>query len=217
MSNNPYAPPFSDLPDILPIFPLTGVLLLPFGELPLNIFEPRYLEMINRALAGNRMIGMVQTKDKTPQIPIIYETGCAGKITEFHETSDGRYIITLTGISRFIIKKELSTTTPYRQIIPNWSSFENDMVAADCLDIDRERLTQMLQSYFAKQQLNCDWTKINEASDGRLITCLSMICPFTPQEKQALLEAKCCKTRADIFMTMLEMGMHSDKDQTANH
>ena len=217
MNQNAYAPPFNDLPDVLPIFPLTGVLLLPFGELPLNIFEPRYLEMVDHALAGNRMIGMVQSKDKTPEIPIVYETGCMGKITEFHETSDGRYLITLTGINRFAIKQELSTATPYCQITPDYSPFEKDAIAADCLNLNRERLTEMLGTYFSKQQLSCDWTKINDASDGRLITCLSMICPFTPQEKQALLEAECCKTRADVFMTMLEMALHSNKDQGANH
>ena len=217
MNQNSYAPNFNDLPEILPIFPLTGVLLLPFGELPLNIFEPRYLEMVDRALAGNRMIGMVQAQDKTTKYPTVYSIGCAGKITEFKETPDGHYLITLTGINRFAIQEELSVTTPYRQINPDWSNFKKDGTAADCLNVNRDRLTEMLGSYFSKQQLSCDWNKIHEASDGRLITCLSMICPFTPQEKQALLEAECCKTRAQVFMTMLEMAMHSNKGQGANH
>ena len=214
---NPYAPEFEDLPEAIPVFPLAGVLLLPFGELPLNIFEPRYLKMIDDALAGDRMIGMIQPQDKTNEKPPLYTIGCAGKITEFQETTDGRYLINLTGINRFQVREELSVTTPYRQIRPDWLGFKNDIGATDCLDIDRDHLTKMLSSYFSKQQLSCDWAKINEASDGRLITCLSMICPFTPQEKQALLEAECCKTRAKIFMTMLEMAMHTGTAQSASY
>jgi uncharacterized protein len=208
MDRNPYAPTFDKLPETLAIFPLPGVLLLPTGHLPLNIFEPRYLKMIEDAMAGSRMIGMVQPKSTHELKPHIYETGCAGKITEFEETKDGRYLITLTGICRFKTAQELDAATPYRQIKPDWRPFEKDIDVTGCLNIDRKKLHDLLQTYFADQGLNCDWGIIEQATDGKLITCLSMICPFDAKEKQALLEAPCCKTRADTFMTMLEMAVH---------
>lgn len=207
MERNPYAPEFSELPGTLPIFPLSGVLLLPTGNLPLNVFEPRYLDMVNDAMAGNRMIGMVQPRSSSE----IYQVGCAGKITEFHETPDGRFLITLNGISRFRIAEELKATTRYRQVKTNWNGFEEDLLAVRHLDIDRAKLHMLLQPYFAGQELTCDWHKIQEASDRRLITCLSMICPFEAEEKQALLEAPCGKSRAQIFMTMLEIAVFDQK------
>src|SRR5262249_13788394 len=140
--------------------------------------------------------------------PLVYDTGCAGKITDFEETKDGRFLITLTGICRFKIANELDAATPYRQIKPDWAPFESDLDAIGRLNIDREKLHGLLQSYFADQGLNCDWGIIEQATDGKLITCLSMICPFDAKEKQALLEAPCCKTRAETFMTMLEMAVH---------
>lgn len=208
MDRNPFAPPFEKLPEALAIFPLPGVLLLPTGHLPLNIFEPRYLKMVESAMAGSRMIGMVQPKSDHELKPHVYETGCAGKITEFEETKDGRYLVTLTGICRFKIASELDAATPYRQVKPDWSSFEKDIDVEACLNIDRKKLHGLLQTYFADQGLDCDWKIIEDATDGKLITCLSMICPFDVKEKQALLEAPCCKTRADTFMTMLEMAVH---------
>ncbi len=204
MDSNPYAPPFDDLPDSLPVFPLAGVLLLPHGELPLNIFEPRYLKMVDDAMAGNRLIGMIQVRDDGD----IYKIGCAGKIIEFSQTRDGRYLIALSGISRFEVVQEIKTTTPYRQIQASWTHYKKDLDPVSCLGVNRDKLIQLLNLYFTAQDLSCDWDKIQEASDGRLITCLSMICPFDTKEKQALLEAPCCKTRAETFMTMLEMAVH---------
>lgn len=210
MSKNPYAPEYEDLPPDIPVFPLTGVLLLPGGNLPLNIFEKRYLDMVDSALLSNRLIGIIQPKepnyDGTVNNPELSKTGCAGKITDFSETADGRYLISLTGICRFQIAEELKTTTPYRQIKADWSNFKEDINAIGCIDLDREKLVGLLEQYFDKEGLSCDWSMIEQASDEKLITCLSMICPFEAQEKQALLEAHCCNERADLFMTMLDIA-----------
>lgn len=211
MKQNPYAPSFDDLPDVIPIFPLTGVLLLPHGELPLNLFEQRYLSMFDAALASNRLFGMIQRNEQGE----LYKIGCVGKIIRFTHTADGRYEIALSGISRFKVDEELSVMTPYRQIKARWDDFKDDMNPASCLDIDRNRLLKLLDIYFQAQQMGCDWSKIEDASDARLITCLSMICPFDPKEKQALLEAKCHKTRAEMFMAMLEMTVHNRESGNA--
>lgn len=208
METNPFAPDFDDLPEELPIFPLAGVLLLPRGSLPLNIFEPRYVAMVEDALRGNRLIGMIQTKTAEDGADDdIFTVGCAGKITEFSETVDGRYEIKLAGISRFKIAEELSKNSKgYRRVRTSWTDYEGDLKAKTCLDLDREKLKSLLQKYFHKQGMDCDWYAVDEADDGKLITCLSMVCPFTPCEKQALLEAGCCHDRGEKFMTMLEMA-----------
>lgn len=216
-SRNPFAPSFEKLPAALPVFPLPGVLLLPSGNLPLNIFEPRYLKMVEDVLASHRLIGMIQPREGAEKTPGLYDIGCAGKITEFSETSDGRYLITLTGICRFRIAGELNTATPYRQVQTDWSAFQKDIENVACLDIDRAKLLELLRCYFTDQGLDCDWDAIQDAPDGKLITCLSMICPFEPKEKQALLEAPCCKTRARTFMTMLEMATHDNKGCSGRH
>lgn len=195
------------LPERLPIFPLTGVLLLPHGRLPLNIFEPRYLAMVEEALATDRMIGMVQPKDGDA----VYQTGCAGKITEFSETDDGRYLITLTGISRFHIGEELEGDTPFRVVHPDWSAFQTDTETRKCLGVDREKLQALLTQYFDREGMSCDYDKFEDIDDGKLMTCLAMVCPFEANEKQALLEEICCVERANMFMTMLEMAIRSGK------
>lgn len=215
MEQNPYAPSFDSLPETLPVFPLPGVLLLPTGNLPLNIFEKRYLKMVEDALGGNRLIGMIQPKGDDGVL--LYEVGCAGKITEFRETGDGRYQITLTGISRFKIADELKAQTPYRQVRPDWQTYKNDLEPSPCLDLDRAKLNALLQSYFSAQEMKCDWQAVEKAPDARLVTCLAMVCPFEPKEKQALLEAPCCKTRAEAFMTMLEMAVKARKECNSCH
>ena len=192
---------FEDLPGEIPIFPLNGVLLLPRGQLPLNIFEPRYVAMVDAAMSSNRLIGMVQTKDDGS----LYKTGCAGRITSYNETPDGRYEIVLTGVCRFRFEKELSQESGFRRVQSDWTSFENDLHKMDCLDIDRGKLRKLLKNYFEKQGLTCSWDAVDQASDEKLMTTLAMICPFDGKEKQALLEAACCKERAKLFMTMLEM------------
>lgn len=192
---------FEDLPGEIPIFPLGGVLLLPRGQLPLNIFEPRYVAMVDSAMATHRLIGMVQTKDDGS----VYGIGCAGRITSYNETPDGRYEIVLTGICRFRFDKELSQENGFRRVKSNWAAFENDLQKMDCLNIDRARLRSLLKNYFEKQGLTCSWDAVDQASDEKLMTTLAMICPFDAKEKQALLEAPCCRERAKLFMTMLEM------------
>jgi hypothetical protein len=199
-------PDYDNLPDSLPIFPLTGVLLLPGGQLPLNIFEPRYLAMVDSALKSDRMIGMIQPQE--PYQDHLFSIGCAGRIISFEETPDGRYLITLEGVARFKVVKELDLHSGgFRQVKPGWGGFEQDLTPHNTLNIDRMRLTDLLKNYFEKEGMSCAWEKIHDTQDDKLMTCLSMVCPFDPKDKQALLEAPCCKTRADIFMTLLEIAV----------
>jgi Lon protease-like protein len=203
MTEAAFLTPDPDLPDEIPIFPLSGVLLLPRGSLPLNIFEPRYLAMVEDALKTNRLIGMIQPRAGDD----LFQTGCAGKIFSFTETDDNRYLITLKGVSRFRIAGELPPVKGgYRRVLADWSGFRKDIDPAGELNIDRRKLTDLLRSYFDMEGMNCDWDAIENASDDRLITCLAMICPLNAGEKQALLEAPCCKTRADLFIALLEMA-----------
>lgn len=210
MERNPFAPEFEKLPELLPLFPLTGAFLLPMGHLPLNVFEPRYMRMVEDALAGSRMIGIIQplTGAGGERAPRLHRTGCAGKIVEFSETADGRYLIKLAGLYRFNIETEIAAPAPYRVARADWRPFRDDGRAFRCLDLDRARLNALLRLYFSRQQMNCDWEAVDGAPDGRLITCLAMICPFEPGERQALLEAACCRTRAELFMRMLEIAAH---------
>lgn len=207
MGHNPFAPTYEDLPQAIPVFPLTGVLLLPTGNLPLNIFEQRYLDMVNDALAGSRLIGMIQPSGDGDKG--LRSTGCAGKITDFSESEDGRYLISLTGICRFKVQEEISATTAYRQVSPDWSDFRNDLKGDDGFDLDRPKLKEMLKSYFDMQDMDCEWEQIEKAPEKKLITCLSMICPFEPHEKQALLEAENSQARSDLFMKLLDFAVKS--------
>ena len=208
----------ADLPKTLPIFPLPGVLLLPRGRLPLNIFEPRYLAMTGDALGGDRLIGMVQPTDPNaslaaipsgPQTPV-YPIGCAGRITQWSETEDGRYLITLIGICRFVIASELPVTpSGYRRIATAYDRFADDLVAPGEGAIDRARLVPALKSFFARRQLKANWEAIEKASDDGLVTALAMVCPFEPSEKQALLESPDVVARARLLQALLEMGQHA--------
>ena len=211
MEQNPFAPEFEDLPEDLPIFPLASAFLLPTGQLPLNIFEPRYLQMVEDAMASNRMIGMIHPKEgqEDRKTPTLEKTGCAGKIIEFSETPDGRYLVTLAGIYRFNIAEEQDSTKLYRLVKPDWTPYETDAKAFSCLGLDRDNLKSLLKDYFQQHEMDCSWQAVDDAPDGKLITCLSMICPFEHQEKQALLEAPCCKSRAEMFMSMLEIAVRS--------
>ena len=194
------------LPEILPIFPLTGVLLLPRGQLPLNIFEPRYLAMTRDAMDGERLIGMVQPSD--PPIremnPTVYPLGCAGRITSFSETEDGRMLITLTGISRFRIKEELPLLSGYRRVVAGWADFAADRDPSEA-GFDRTRLVQGLRSFFSQRQVNADWEAIDKAPGEHLVTSIAMMCPFAPNEKQALLEARDLGERASLLTALIEM------------
>lgn len=201
-------PSITDMPEEISVFPISGALLLPAGLLPLNIFEPRYIAMIDDALRSDRVIGMIQPRKAGEDSSSLYATGCAGRIKSFSETDDGRYLITLSGLCRFRVDEELPQKNGYRRVRADWSGFEGDFNPADCLDLDRDMIRDMLRGYFEKEGLSCDWEAIDGASDGRLITCLSMICPFDPGEKQALLEAPCCRSRAEKFISLLRIAMH---------
>lgn len=192
---------FESLPGELPIFPLPNVLLLPRGQLPLNIFEARYVAMVDEAMRTSRLIGMVQPKEDGN----LYSVGCAGRISSYHETKDGRYEIVLNGICRFKIDDELAQRDGFRRATASWNDFKKDMEPMACLDIDRAKLKKLLKNYFAQQDLTCSWEAVDNAPDEKLVTSLAMICPFDAQEKQALLEAPCCKERAKLFMTLLEI------------
>jgi len=199
---------YTDLPKSLPLFPLTGAVLLPRGQLPLNIFEPRYLEMFDYALQGDRLIGMIQPSDPMAgdMGPPLYAVGCAGRITSFNESGDGRYLVALDGVARFRITQELELRRGYRRVIADWSAYEADL-GEDGGAIDRHRLIELLQAYFRQQQLSANWEAIGQTPDERLVTSLAMICPFAPAEKQMLLEAGCLSDRAKLMMSLLEIAI----------
>jgi Lon protease-like protein len=208
-----------DLPGILPVFPLGGVLLLPRGHLPLNVFENRYKAMVDDALRTHRMIGIIQPRMMgSDDSHALFHTGCAGRIIAFKETDDHRYEITLRGISRFNIARELPLTRPgYRTVEPNWTAFQSDLGPADTLNIDRDKLKTLLRSYFDMEGMECSWAAVDNATDDKLITCLSMVCPLDAREKQALLEAACCKSRAEMFMALLEMAVRDGLTPRTDH
>ena len=216
-----------DLPETLKVFPLRGVIVLPRSTLPLNIFEPRYLAMVNDALAGDRLIGVVQplpatgkNEDDSPQgkdVPL-HRTGGAGRITAFQETDDGRYLITLSGIARFNITSELKTDDPYRVCNADWSPFKKDLDHGHGEDaVDRNRLLSVLKEYLTVNDLSADWEGINNSSNELLINTLSMISPYGAEEKQALLEADNLQKRAEVLVALAEMdlaGADSDSGST---
>jgi len=198
-----------DLPDTLPVFPLNGVLLLPDGRLPLNIFEPRYLAMTDDALAGDRLIGMIQPSagQEHAEVPELYPTGCAGRITQFSETEDGRYLITLTGVARFDIGQEIDTTRGYRRVVPDWMPYKEDVSGTADPKIDRDHLLSILKAYFSTNGIKADWEAIERTDDARLVTTLAMICPFDASEKQALLLADAPDERARTMIALMEMAV----------
>ncbi len=199
---------FEDLPVTLPVFPLAGVLLLPRGKLPLNIFEPRYLAMTQDALGAGRLIGMIQPRrpDDPALVPELYTVGCAGRISQFAETDDGRYLITLSGVCRFELVDEVATIRGYRRAKVDWGRFRDDLAAPGPVELDREALVAGLRRYFEVQGIRADWDSIRSTSDERLVTTLSMICPFEPGEKQALLECPTLAERGDMLMALIDMA-----------
>ena len=196
------------LPVKLAIFPLTGVLLLPRGQLPLNVFEPRYLELVEAALAGNRLIGMIQPTEHEERtlLPALSAIGCAGRITGFRETDDSRYLLTLTGICRFRVANEIESGTPYRQVTADYAPFAGDLAEDNDEDFPRERLLAALNEYLSRRDLKADWRSVMNAPAETLVNALAMLCPFDPAEKQALLEAPGFHERASTLMALLEMG-----------
>ena len=204
----------ADLPQVIPVFPLPGAILLPRGQLPLNIFEPRYLNMIDDAMAGDRIIGMIQPQSRPQRLPGLSPIGCAGRITSFAETSDGRYLITLTGCARFRLGSEIPTQTPYRQIRADFAPFEADLSAppVDDVGLDREGLLDALRAYLETRGLDIDWDTAETAPPEALINSLSMALPFDPPEKQALLEAASLTDRSIVLTALLTIDAAGDGD-----
>lgn len=204
-----------DLPQAIPVFPLDGAILLPGGDLPLQIFEPRYLNMVDDAMAGDRIIGMIQTKPGGERArPNLAHVGCAGRITAYAETADGRYLITLTGVCRFELGEELAVRTPYRQVRADFARFAADLgeEAADALAPDRRRFASALKRYLNRRELDIDWETASQAPLGALVTSLAMGLPFDPAEKQALLEAQGLLDRFSALTTLLEIDALQDGD-----
>jgi Lon protease-like protein len=211
LTGSGFSTEFHNLPASLPVFPLDGVLLLPYGRLPLNIFEQRYLAMTDDALRSERLIGIIQPTSEVEgqqKVPSLYKTGCAGRITAFSETDDGRYLVTLLGICRFDVEHEVDSTRGYRRVVPNWEPFRSDVVKRDKFDIDKERLLVALRGYFEKKAIDADWEAINRMNNVQLITTLAMICPFNATEQQALLVAEKIEDRASTMISLLEMASH---------
>ena len=206
-----------DLPKIVPVFPLDGVLLLPRGGLPLNIFEPRYLNMVDDAMAGDRLIGMVQTRPGGDvERPDLAGVGCVGRITSFAETQDGRYLITLTGVCRFRLGPELPVQTPYRQARAQFAGFEADLTPGrDAAALDRPALLEALKAYLDHRGLAVDWRMAKEAPMDALVNSLAMALPFEHTEKQALLEAVSLEAREAALIALLRIDAAGSSDDDA--
>jgi uncharacterized protein len=213
--------PPSALPEILPIFPISGVLLLPRGRLPLNIFEDFSIAMIDEALGLGRIIGMIQPteeEDDDDKRPALYQVGCAGHITSFSETEDGRYLVNLSGACRFRVKKEAEPRRGYRRAHVDWEPFLTDLLPPDKEAFDRARLMEALRPYFKMNDIAADWSAIQNAGGEAIVAALSMICPFAPNEKQGLLEAPTLTARAELLTALLEMAvLASPDDELARH
>lgn len=202
----------ADLPKVIPVFPLPGALLLPRGQMPLNIFEPRYLQMVDDALRdGHRLIGMIQpdvTHSHSSERPTLFKIGCVGRITQLAESGDGRYILELTGVARFKVVEEQTVLTPYRQCRVDYSAFVDDFTARKGEeDVDRPALLKALTQFLKINQLKVDWDGIESAPNEALVNALAMMSPYGPAEKQALLEAPNLKTRAEILIAVTEMDL----------
>jgi uncharacterized protein len=208
----------ADLPEVIPVFPLPGALLLPRGQMPLNIFEPRYLEMIDDSLCGgHRLIGMIQPDGGRPgpeEKPNLYKVGCVGRITQLAETGDGRYLLQLTGIARFRVEEELKVSTAYRQCRVSFVPYADDFVARKGEDeVDRAALLKSLTDFLKANDLKADWEGIENAPNEALVNALAMMSPYGSAEKQAMLEAPDLKTRAEILVAVTEIELAKSNTQ----
>jgi len=207
----------ADLPEVLPVFPLPGALLLPRSRLPLHLFEPRYLAMLDDVLkTPGRLIGMIQPckMPASRECPQLHRIGCVGRVTQMSETEDGRYMITLTGISRFRLIEEVDGFTPYRRAQVSWEGFERDLGPADSdPGFDRAAFMQLLERYFEARALQTDWDSLKDADDELLINSLSMLLGFEPEDKQALLEAPSLGTRRETLVALLEYALRGGDDR----
>lgn len=203
----------TDLPGVLRVFPLTGALLFPRWTLPLNIFEPRYLNMIDDAMSDNRLIGMIQARGDSAVEPTLADIGCVGRITSYSETDDGRYMIVLTGIARFRVDEERQNSAPYREVRANWAEFELDLSPPDLTDLPRrETLIGALRQYVERNRMDADWSAVEDAPIETLVNALCAGCPFGATEKQALLEASTLKDRCDTLIALMEMDIPGTED-----
>jgi Lon protease-like protein len=205
----------ADLPGLIPVFPLDGALLLPGGQLPLQIFEPRYLNMVDDAMSGGRLIGMIQTREGGERMnPFLAEVGCAGRITSYAETGDGRYLITLSGICRFAVVQELTAVTPYRQVRADFDRFAADLDGEDQpIAFDRASFMAALKKYLDHKGLSVEWQAVNAAPAGALVNSLAQGLPLDPAEKQALLEAMTLEDRRKALCAMLAIDAAEDDDE----
>ena len=209
---------FHPRPDALPaefaVFPLPGALLLPRGKLPLNIFEPRYLAMTEDALAAGRMFAMIQPDEHAPEGetgPAVYKVGCLGRLSSFSETDDGRYLITLTGVARFTVVNELPMRRGYRRVVGDFTPYLADLdLSPQPIGMERDALITALRAYFGRRGIDPNWDAIRRMPDDALVVTLSMVCPFEPVEKQALLEAPTEAERAATLLALLQMGAVGD-------
>ncbi len=197
------------LPEVMAVFPLPGALLLPRSRLPLHLFEPRYLQMMDDILkTDHRLIGMVQPYEGPEGSDKLHSIGCAGRLTAFSETEDGRYMVTLSGMSRFRIEEEVEGFTPYRRCKVSWDGFGRDLGPTEKDEaFDREAFMALLERFFTDQGLKTDWESLSDAEDELLINSLSMLCPFEPEDKQALLEAPSLSTRRETLVTLIEFAL----------
>lgn len=220
MSRNAFHPTAKSLPQTLPIFPLPGALVLPDTHLPLNIFEPRYVNMTLDALKEHRLIGMIQPAEGEAAAgePPVYSVGAAGRITSFSETDDGRLLINLYGVARFRVRAQLPTVRGYRRVQVDWSEFLSDLDPAPDCRADRKPLQSLLKQYFELHGLKADWQTIEKTPLSMLVNTLTMVCPFPANEKQALLEAGTVDARAEMMSTLMEMALRgAGREDNAAH
>lgn len=206
----------ADLPLTIPLFPVSGAIVLPRGVLGLNVFEPRYLNMVDDALGGDRLIGMIQPApgEEDEETPGLSRVGTVGRITSFNETDDGRYLISLTGICRFLVDREVEAGTPYRQAVVSYDAFAADFAASPGADIDRLSLIQSLKRYAASNGFEVDWSTVDQTPVETIINLAAQLCPFDPAAKQALLEAHSLEERCDALVALVEWDAAADDDQS---
>ena len=215
---NPFTPNIEDLPSVIPLFPLSGAVVLPHGQLPLNIFEPRYLSMVFDALAGSRLVGMVQPlHGEKGNCPDLYRTGCAGRIVSFSETRDGRILLVLSGVSRFDVEDELELYRGYRRAKGSWSRFIHDLDDEE-IDIDRDRLLSLAKTYLESRQLAIEWDSLDGLELPELVDTLASSLPFSSREKQGLVEALIIQDRCELLSALCEFAVeHATQGEDRTH
>ena len=215
---NPFTPNIEDLPSVIPLFPLSGAVVLPHGQLPLNIFEPRYLSMVFDALAGSRLVGMVQPlHGEEGDHPDLHRTGCAGRIVSFSETRDGRILLVLSGVSRFDVEDELELYRGYRRAKISWSRFTHDLDDEE-IDIDRDRLLSLAKTYLESRQLAIEWGSLDGLELPELVDTLASSLPFSSREKQGLVEALIIQDRCELLSALCEFAVeHATQGEDRTH